>query len=235
MKSQTNYTKKCPVCDKSQSFKNQYFLNRAIKANTRCKKCCRNQSSVWQTRKRTLRINFTCKFCKKVFTDMESRRRIHCSKECHVKSQTIKNTTKCKRCNTEFVWFGKRQTSRKFCSVGCANNWILCNVKKDTLPERLVAEILDKHNIKYTCQFLIEDKSYDFHIVDTNILIEVDGLYWHGKNVSDDELNSVQKINRHNDLIKNELAKRLNYRLIRIWEDEIIETLPLMLKDLYKL
>ncbi len=224
MKSQINYIKNCPVCGEVQSFKNQYFLARAIKENTRCKKCCRKQSTIWQTRTRATVISFTCKLCKKVFTDKEGRERKYCSKECHDKSQTIKNTTKCKRCNVEFIWFGNRQKPRKFCSVGCANNWILSNVKKDTLPEKLVAEILDRYNIQYIRQFLIEDKSYDFHIVNTNILIEVDGTYWHGKNILDDELNSVQKINRHNDLIKNELAKRLNYKLIRIWEDEITET-----------
>jgi very-short-patch-repair endonuclease len=155
--------------------------------------------------------------------DKSDRTRTYCSTECHNKAQTIKNVGNCKRCGNEFFWFGNRKKPRKFCSVSCTNNWILTNLKKGTGPEKLVAEILQKHNIRYESQFLIEDKSYDFHIVDTNILIEVDGTYWHGKNKADEELNTVQQINRHNDAIKNELAKRLNYKLIRVWEDEIVE------------
>ena len=51
--------------------------------------------------------------------------------------------------------------------------------------EKFVSSILDESNIKYHFQFFIKNKegickSYDFKIKDTNILIEIDGDYWHG-------------------------------------------------------
>ena len=55
------------------------------------------------------------------------------------------------------------------------------------------------------------------------MLIEVDGTYWHGKNLKDYELNEQQKQTRKNDMIKNELASNRNYKLIRIWSDELSE------------
>jgi len=34
-------------------------------------------------------------------------------------------------------------------------------------------------------------------------------------------MDNTQKHNRKNDNLKNRIAKKLNYHLIRIWEDEI--------------
>lgn len=51
--------------------------------------------------------------------------------------------------------------------------------------------------------------------------MEIDGIYWHGKGLADSELNNQQTKTRENDKIKNQLAKDQNYKLIRIWEDEI--------------
>ena len=54
-----------------------------------------------------------------------------------------------------------------------------------------------------------------------NILIEADGIYWHGKNKKDDELNEAQLKVRKNEKIKNKLAKKNDYHLVRYWEDQI--------------
>ena len=63
-------------------------------------------------------------------------------------------------------------------------------------------------------------KLYDFYIPSNNTLIEVDGVYWHGKNKKLNELNKTQLKNHKNDKIKTRLAKKHGYNLIRIWEDE---------------
>lgn len=64
-------------------------------------------------------------------------------------------------------------------------------------------------------------KFYDFYLPKYDALIEVDGVYWHGKNLDYNDLNSTQKHTRNNDIVKNALAKEHNYKLIRVWEDEI--------------
>ena len=78
--------------------------------------------------------------------------------------------------------------------------------------------------IDIVCQALIQillQKWYDFYLFDFNLLIEIDGTYWHGKNLKYNELNKQQIITRNNDVIKNDLAKYKNYNLLRIWSDEI--------------
>ena len=62
---------------------------------------------------------------------------------------------------------------------------------------------------------------YDFYIPSKNTLIEIDGIYWHGKGIDDAKLNETQKRNRLNDNRKTCIAKENGYDLIRIWEDEI--------------
>jgi G:T-mismatch repair DNA endonuclease (very short patch repair protein) len=63
-------------------------------------------------------------------------------------------------------------------------------VRHDTKPELAFAEQMDKLGISYKKQFVIQfgrigiDRfrhAYDFHLLDTNILVEIDGDYWHSK------------------------------------------------------
>lgn len=220
MKSQTTFSKACPVCGALHYFKNQYFLARAIKANTRCKKCCRVQSTIWQTRKTARVISHSCKYCNTSFSAKYYKNRVYCSTECRNKAVSIPNQSICGQCSVSFMWYGNLKKPRKFCSVTCANTWIFNNVKSSTEPERKVMEILDSLNIPYSTQYELEGKLYDFKLKDLNVLIEVDGVYWHGKNKLSSELNEVQSINRINDKLKNKIASRLGYKLIRVWEGD---------------
>ena len=63
-------------------------------------------------------------------------------------------------------------------------------VRHDTKPELEFAAYLDSSNIGYKKQFIIQfgkigiDRfrhAYDFHILNTNILVEIDGDYWHSR------------------------------------------------------
>lgn len=95
-----------------------------------------------------------------------------------------------------------------------------------TKPELLFAEKLKNNNIDYCIQYWVNwkkgwKKFYDFYLPNIDTLIEVDGTYWHGKGLSDEQLNEQQIKTRSNDKIKDELAKNNNYKLVRIWEDEI--------------
>lgn len=91
-------------------------------------------------------------------------------------------------------------------------------------PEKKFGELLTELGIEYEPSFPIGNKIYDFHIPSKNLLIEIDGIYWHGKGLSDNELNEIQSHNRKNDDIKNRLAQENGYTIRRIWEDEITET-----------
>jgi G:T-mismatch repair DNA endonuclease (very short patch repair protein) len=90
-----------------------------------------------------------------------------------------------------------------------------------TKPEMLVYKILKQHEIDFIQQYEFKGRYFDFAIPSKKILIEVDGIYWHGKNLNDNELNESQLRTRENDLYKNKLVELSDWKLIRIWEDEI--------------
>lgn len=65
--------------------------------------------------------------------------------------------------------------------------------KHHTTLELAMKDILDKNNIKYHTQIYIAEKIADFQIDNTNVLIEVDGIYWHSDIIMKDNLYHVKK------------------------------------------
>jgi G:T-mismatch repair DNA endonuclease (very short patch repair protein) len=95
----------------------------------------------------------------------------------------------------------------------------------NTTPELEMQKVLTDLGIAYTTQYELEGKFYDIYIPRKNMLIEVDGVYWHGKDVEFMDKNRVQKKAFFNDLKKDGLATLNGYIIKRIWEGEItIET-----------
>ena len=95
-----------------------------------------------------------------------------------------------------------------------------CKNSYNTAPERQVKAILERLDIKYQQQFPLRRKFYDFYLPDYNVLLEVDGVYWHGKNLTFEEKSPVQKRSHRNDEYKDALAKIYGFTLLRIWEGE---------------
>jgi len=93
---------------------------------------------------------------------------------------------------------------------------------KDTKPELEVERILKDNDINYIKQFRLGNRLFDFHLSDYNTLIEVDGNYWHSKNIKDEDIiYKVQKNIRKIDKLKDSIASDNEYNLIRVWEDEL--------------
>jgi len=155
----------------------------------------------------------------------------YCCDDCRQKGSIIITNYICKTCGKTYSLHGKFKPMRKFCSIKCSNvNRSMLAAKKrsytNTKPELEFAALLSLNNIEYNTQQKISWKHgwwkfYDFYIPEKNILVEVDGTYWHGKNLKDNELDVRQIHTRKNDLIKNDLAIKRGYTLIRIWSDEI--------------
>jgi len=91
--------------------------------------------------------------------------------------------------------------------------------------EKVFMEIMDSAGIKYYDQFYVAEipALYDFKIKGKNILIEVDGDFWHCKPGTQFEIPKydAQKSNMITDQIKNEWAKANGYTLFRFWESDI--------------
>jgi very-short-patch-repair endonuclease len=91
----------------------------------------------------------------------------------------------------------------------------------NTVPEIKIKNILKKHNIEFISPFVLENKIFDLYIPKNNLIIEVDGCYWHSKNVKLDDMDEQQSRRWKNDRYKDNLANKKGYKLMRIWEDEI--------------
>ena len=96
---------------------------------------------------------------------------------------------------------------------------------KMTAPEKKFEKMMKKMGVECEAQKILNDVIYDFYLPDHNILVEIDGDYFHGnpKVYSEGDLNHMQIKNKKNDLYKDNLAKGLGYGLERIWEKDINE------------
>lgn len=98
--------------------------------------------------------------------------------------------------------------------------------------------ILKKHNILYETEFRIKYfnekhykcyKFYDFHILNSNLLIEVNGDYWHANPEKYKETDIFQfpkmKLTAKDiwqmDEYKNNIAKVNNFNVLYIWENDL--------------
>jgi len=100
---------------------------------------------------------------------------------------------------------------------------------KKTDIEKMFEIMLEELEIPFQCKFRIYDKEkvdfwfreYDFLILNTNVLIEVDGDYWHGNENIFEELTDFQKSVQVNDEIKEKFANTKGYDVVRFWGSEV--------------
>lgn len=104
------------------------------------------------------------------------------------------------------------------------------------LEEDFAKNFLDKLGVKYVYQFEAKDigRFYDFYLPSHNLIIEVDGGYYHSdpRVVDENKLNPMQKHNRRVDEYKNNWALAHGIPIMRIWEKDIREAPEKVLKEL---
>ena len=76
--------------------------------------------------------------------------------------------------------------------------------------------------------------SYDFKIKNINLLIEIDGDYWHGGPGVEKHFYKLDEV-KINDQIKNQLASENGYSLIRIWESDIYNQPDILIQKIKEL
>ena len=99
--------------------------------------------------------------------------------------------------------------------------------------EQIVANSLLRLNILFEQQFLLMHNNnwryYDFRILDTNVLIEVNGDFYHANpniyNIDDIMIYIDRQVTAssiwQNEINKQKFAENLGYKIIYIWEKEI--------------
>ncbi|MBW3545403.1 MAG: DUF559 domain-containing protein [Bacteroidetes bacterium] len=93
--------------------------------------------------------------------------------------------------------------------------------QKETKPERNFRDVLNEVNIPFKAQHNVKGFLFDFYIPDENLLIEVDGDYWHGNPEKFPDPSSMQRKNRRRDRLKTKVAREQGYRVVRFWESDI--------------
>lgn len=215
------------MCQTPFSITQQYLLLKRKFCNRAC-------SSKYSNCKRKTGIYKKCLNCDNIiYIANWEKNKICCSDLCRTQYTSLRSRIDV-QCESEFcsnIFNKTKKNPKRFCSVKCLNIYrsqlaSKLNVFKNTKPEILFKEILNEIGISYVFQKPIPwkrgwKKWYDFYIPEFNLLIEVDGIYWHGKNLIYDHLNAQQIQTRDNDILKNKLAFTSGFNLERIWEDDV--------------
>lgn len=93
--------------------------------------------------------------------------------------------------------------------------------KNKTWPEREFEKLLEELEVKFETQRIVGEKIFDYYIPSKNLLVEVDGDYYHGNPETNDKLSNMQRRNQKNDQFKDILASGKGYSLERVWESDL--------------
>ena len=109
-------------------------------------------------------------------------------------------------------------------------------IKTESKLETEFKKILDMLNVKYEFQYTVCGYNYDFYIPSKNILIEVDGDWWHcNPNLEIYPIHESQKHTIEHDLTKNKIALDNGYQLLRFWENDIVNNRFEVIKNLMEI
>lgn len=107
---------------------------------------------------------------------------------------------------------------------------------KKTKIEIKFESILNLLDVKYEYQYEFKERLFDFKLVDKDILIEVDGDFYHcNPNTKHSEvIYETQKLTKKNDEYKNTLCQNHGMKLLRYWEKDINERPEWVISELKK-
>lgn len=94
---------------------------------------------------------------------------------------------------------------------------------KMTSPERQFKKLLKELKVEFEVQKIVNNKIFDFYIPSANLLVEIDGDYWHANPdvIKSENINRMQSRNMRNDKYKDNLAAGMGYGLERVWENDL--------------
>ncbi len=110
----------------------------------------------------------------------------------------------------------------------------------DTKPHKIVCSILEELKIKYKKEHIYEIYAFDIYLIEHDILIEIDGDYFHCNPIKypNGPINETQKRQTEKDKRKTKCCEDNKKILIRFWENDILnnkEQVICKLKELLKL
>lgn len=94
-------------------------------------------------------------------------------------------------------------------------------------------ELFENNNISVETEYVIDNKRYDFHILNTNILVEVNPTYTHQSSVS--VFGNTKVLDKNYHLDKVDLARKNGFRCIMVWDWDDENKIINLLKSKQKL
>lgn len=94
----------------------------------------------------------------------------------------------------------------------------------DTTLETRIYSMLNNEHISYIKKYELDGKIYDAYLPDYNVIIEIDGDFWHRQTLDKCKY-KFQIDSYHNDRLKEEIAKNNGIKLLRIREYQIPNTI----------
>ncbi|PAV29087.1 hypothetical protein CIL05_14025 [Virgibacillus profundi] len=108
-------------------------------------------------------------------------------------------------------------------------------VFRKTNIEIIIEKFLMKNKINYRYSYILENRQFVFLLIDYKIIIECDGDYWHANPKFYPFPKEWQEERIKIDLIKNGIAITNGYKIIRFWEDDILNNLQYVERIIYDL
>lgn len=102
-----------------------------------------------------------------------------------------------------------------------------------SFPNQEFANLLSEHNIEFSREKTIVNRSFDFEIVGTNILVEVNPSATHNSTWSPFGDSNIKSTSYHRD--KTRLATQHGYRCIHIWDWDDKEKIVSLLQPLERI
>lgn len=96
--------------------------------------------------------------------------------------------------------------------------------RKMTDIEKIINDFLIDNNIEFYFQYFISKNSthsYDFKIKGINLIIEIDGDYWHGGPGTNNWDRNVEKT-KSTDELKTQIANEIGFIVLRFWGSELV-------------
>jgi len=101
-------------------------------------------------------------------------------------------------------------------------------LNKSTNIEIILSGLLDELLISHNPQYLINSRfTVDEFLPEYNLIIEAYGGYWHGdpRQFKEKDLSNMQRSNISRDKVRMTYFKRGGYKVLILWEKELIENL----------
>lgn len=209
------------------------------------KLCSRTCQDAYRARDQA---TIVCAYCGKTFKTKRAfaTRKRYCSKVCYTADQRRQRpawpTTICKMCGRVIAWPPSRYKQAvqagwtiTYCSIACrkrdpatkerlramtaAQNYN----KTPTRPERIAYRILDRIGVPYQPHAVVHNKfCVDAFVPSHNLVIEVDGDYWHANPAMYPVPNAIQCRAMHRDRAHAGYMAAMGTPVIRIWEHDLL-------------